>query len=160
MVDARQLLGDLQKLLTTLEDDIRRRCESQPEVDAPLRDQYAAAKAANRTAQAYEVWRDDQITQAGVAWILGCVFIRFCEDNLLVDPPRLSGPGDRRNRAEDEHTLYFQQHPTHSDREYLQWVFEQAARLNALKELFDKRHNPLWSFGVSGDGAMLLGEFW
>src|SRR5688572_17784852 len=100
MVDPKALLPDLQKLLTTLEDDLRARCESQPGVDAPLRAQYSAAREGNRTAQAYEVWRDDQITQAAVAWILGCVFVRFCEDNHLIDPPRLSGPGDRRKRAE------------------------------------------------------------
>src|SRR4029450_12304882 len=105
MINAKALLADLQKLLKQLEDDIRRRCESQPDVDRPLREQYAAAKAANRTAQAYEVWREEQITQAAVAWILGCVFVRFCEDNLLIEPPRLSGPGTRRNRAEDEHTV-------------------------------------------------------
>ena len=28
-----------------------------------------------------------------------------------------------------------------------------------MKELFDKRHNPLWSLGVSGDGAMALRNF-
>lgn len=160
MIDAKALLSDLQKLLKVLEDDIRRRCEMQPEVNKPLQAQYAAAKDHNRTAQAYEVWRDEQITQAAVAWILGCVFVRFCEDNRLIDPPRLSGPGDRRKRAEDEHTLYFQQHPTLSDREYLQWVFEQVAQLPAMKELFDKRHNPLWLLGVSGDGAMALRDFW
>ncbi len=159
MINAKALLADLQRLLVTLESDLRQRCTNQAEVDQPLHDQYAAAKAANRTAQAYEVWRDEQITQAGVAWILGCVFVRFCEDNHLIDPPRLSGPGERRQRAEDEHTLYFQKHPTHSDREYLQWVFEQVAQLPAMKELFDKRHNPLWSLGVSGDGAMALRNF-
>ena len=95
MIDAKALLADLQKLLVTLESDLRHRCKNHADVDQPLRDQYAAAKAANRTAQAYEVWRDEQITQAAVAWILGCVFVRFCEDNHLIDPPRLSGPGER-----------------------------------------------------------------
>src|SRR3954467_1340394 len=141
MINAESLLSDLQQLLTKLGDDLRARCESQLDADAPLRAQYAAAREANRTAQAYEVWRDDQITQAAVAWILGCVFVRFCEDNQLIDPPRLSGPGDRRKRAEDEHTLFFQRYPTHSDREYLLWVFDEVAKLPAMKELFDKRHN-------------------
>jgi hypothetical protein len=160
VIDAKALLADLQKLLTKLEDDIRRRCESQPEVNAPLQAQYAAAREANRTAHAYEVWRDDQITQAAVAWILGCVFVRFCEDNRLIDPPRLAGPGDRLQRARDEHTVYVQQHPSHTDREYLLWVFEQVATLPALRELFDHRHNPLWSLAPTGDGAMALRDFW
>jgi hypothetical protein len=40
VIDAKALLADLQKLLTKLEDDIRRRCDSQPEVNAPLQAQY------------------------------------------------------------------------------------------------------------------------
>ena len=32
--------------------------------------------------------------------------------------------------------------------------------LPAAAPLFDERHNPLWAFGVSGDGATLLVEFW
>lgn len=30
------------------------------------------------------VCRDGEITQAAVAWLLGCVFVRLLEDNLLI----------------------------------------------------------------------------
>jgi hypothetical protein len=39
-------------------------------------------------------------------------------------------------------------------------VFEQVATLPALRELFDGRHNPLWSLAPTGDGAMALRDFW
>ena len=59
---------------------------------------------AERTAQNYEDWRSDAITQAAAAWVLSCVFVRFLEDNRLIDPPQIavpasgsSGPGTSRN---------------------------------------------------------------
>ncbi len=89
--------------------------------------------------------------------------MRFLEDNALVDPPRLSGPGGRRKRALDEHTLYFRAHPTDTDREYLLHVFRAAAALPVAGQLFDERHNPLWSVDaemLSGDAAIGLLHLW
>src|SRR5439155_10740089 len=129
-------------------------------VDEPLRSEWASAREANRTASAYEPWREELLTQVAVAWVLACVFVRFCEDNDLVEAPWLSGPGLRRQRALDQRQHYFQQHPTETDREYLYDVFEQMARLPGLGDLFDKRHNPLWRVGLSGDGATKLLAFW
>jgi hypothetical protein len=60
-------------------------------------------------------------------WLLSCVFVRFLEDNELIAPPRLAGPGDRLRMARDQHTLYFQQHPLEGDREYLYSVFQASA---------------------------------
>jgi hypothetical protein len=163
MIAAKNLLTSLQRLIKKLEDDLRQRCKELPEVDARVRAEYDRAKRAERTAAAYEIWRDEFITQAAVAWTLGCVFVRFIEDNALVKTPRLAGstkPDNRLQAARDQHTLYFRQHPTHSDREYLEYLFRQSARLPAVKELFDERHNPLWLLGVSGDGATMLLEFW
>ena len=95
-----------------------------------------------------------------VAWILGCVFVRFLEDNALVDPPRLSGPVDRRRRALDEHNLYFRAHPTDSDREYLLHVFRAVSALPVADQIFDEKHNPVWSLGPSGDAATGLLGLW
>ena len=95
MIDRQRLLSDLQRLLKALENDLRERCDTNPEVDAPVRGEYERARAAGRTAQAYDIWREDHLTQAAVAWILACVFIRFLEDNRLVNAPHLAGPGDR-----------------------------------------------------------------
>ena len=54
-----------------------------------------------------------------MAWILGCVFIRFLEDNGLIDTAWLAGPNERLQLARDQHTLYFQANPTQSDRRVL-----------------------------------------
>ena len=161
MINRLALLSDLQKLLVKLQDDLRARCAERPEVEAPLRAQYEAARAAKRTAEAYEAWREAQFTQAAVAWILSCVFIRFLEDNgLLGDIAYLSGPGPRLALARDQQTIYFRQHPTESDREYLYHVFRTVRGLPGLAALFHDTHNPVWHLGLSGDGAQLLLEFW
>jgi hypothetical protein len=162
MIDAGRLLKDLQALLRTLEDDLRERVTSVPDLDAPLRSEYETSFQKGRTGQAYEEWREDALTQAAVAWILGCVFVRFLEDNGLIETPQLSGPGERRQRALDQHELYFQasDRRTHSDRDYLLYVFDETEKLPAAREVFDRKHNPLWSLGISGDGATQLLRFW
>lgn len=50
-----------------------------------------------------------------MAWVLGTVFVRWCEDNELIAPV-LSGPGDRLGEAQDTQSAYFRRHstPTHS----------------------------------------------
>ena len=63
-----------------------------------------------------------------MAWILACVFVRFLEDNRLIDTVWLAGPDDRLQLARDQHTLYFQANPTHSDREYLEHVFQRGRK--------------------------------
>ncbi len=160
MIDRERLLEDLQKLVGRLEDDLRERCDSQPEVDAPVRAEYERARAASRTAHAYAVWRDDYLTQVAVAWVLACVFVRFLEDNSLVDAPHLAGPGPRLGIARDHHTQWISRHPTETDREYLRFVFREAARLPALERLLGEAHTPLFTLGLSADGAREVLEFW
>jgi uncharacterized protein DUF7008/Eco57I restriction-modification methylase len=163
MIEPKELLDDLQRLIKKIENDLRERCRESAEADTRVRADYEKATAAQRTAMAYEIWREELITQAAVAWVLACVFIRFLEDNRLVKTPRLAGPRKPENRLElarDQQTLYFRRHPEHSDREYLENVFREASRLPAVGELLDQRHNPLWLLGVSGDGARLLLDFW
>ena len=158
MIDREALLDDLKKLVAKLEKDLRERCEENAEVDARVRIEYEKAKEAKRTAQAYKVWRDEWITQIAVAWVLGVVFVRFIEDNGLIAAPFIAGPAERLLFAKEQRTAFFQQNPTLSDREYLEHVFHQVAKLPAMKELYDERHNPLWALGVSGDGAKLILE--
>lgn len=158
MIDRKALLDDLKKLVTKLEKDLRERCEESAEVDARVRIEYEKAKEAKRTAQPYNVWRDEWITQVAVAWVLGIVFVRFIEDNGLIAAPFIAGPGERLQFAKEQRTAFFQQNPTQSDREYLEHVFREVAKLPAMRELYDERHNPLWALGVSGDGAKLILE--
>jgi hypothetical protein len=118
MIDGRQLLAGLQPLRKRIEDDLRERSEQVPELGQRLRAEWQAARERERTAQTYEAWRDDTLAQAAVMWLLASVFVRFLEDNALVDSPRLAGPGPRLQLARDQRTLYFQAHPHDSDRDY------------------------------------------
>ncbi|GLR78913.1 BREX-2 system adenine-specific DNA-methyltransferase PglX (plasmid) [Azospirillum oryzae] len=159
MIDATALLKDLKRLLRALETDIRERVTGTA-LDAELRADWQAARDAKRTAQAYTAWLDEEVTQAAVHWVLGCVFLRFVEDNGLVDRPWLSGPGERLEMARDRHEAWFRANPTGEERDFLLACFAEAAELPGLGALFDRRHNPLWRLPVSGDGAILLREFW
>ena len=98
-----QLLADLQTLLRRLEADLLERSEAMIPVKEVLRGEHQRARTAERTAQSYEAWRSDYITQLAAAWVLSGVFVRFLEDNRLIDPPRVAGPGERLSRARDEH---------------------------------------------------------
>ena len=167
MINSSLLLTQLQSTKTSrttmvkrLEDDLRKRCDENPDVDAPLKVQYEAAKESKRTALTYKAWREEELTNVAVAWVLACVFIRFLEDNELVETPKLSGPGARLQRARDEHELFFRQHPTETEREYLLGVFAEMGRLPGMKEFFDTQHNPLWLAAPSGDACRELWQFW
>jgi hypothetical protein len=160
MIDREQLLSDLQRLVTRLEDDLRRRSDADDAIAARLKTQYEATKRAGRTAAAYGPWRDELVTQSAVGWVLACVFTRFLEDNDFLDSPLLSGPGPRLSLARDQHEAYFRSHPLHSDRDYLEHVFRSIATLPTLGSLLGEKHNPLWAISPSGDMATeILGFF-
>ena len=160
MIDRRALLSDLRRQLRLLEGDLAGRAESVPELGAALDAEYRAARDAERTAATFSVWRAGELTQAAVAWLLGCVFVRFIEDNRLIDEPLISGPHPRDRDAADSQTFYFRDHPTATYRDYLLHCFSSVARLPALAKLYDRRHNPVWRLGISGDAARDLLWFW
>ena len=126
MIDRKYLLTDLRRQLRQLEQDLAERAENVPEMASILQEEYRAARDAERTGDTFLIWRAGALSQAAVAWLLGCVFVRFAEDNGLVDAALIAGPGERNARAEDRQTLYFRAHPTDSDREYLLDVFAEA----------------------------------
>jgi hypothetical protein len=160
LINPKRLLDDLKRFRRRLEDDLRERAVMVAELHETLQREYAAAQEAGRTGEAFEVWREGMLTQAAVAWLLGCVFVRFLEDNGLVEEALLSGPQDRRRQAADRQMQYFQQRPLDSDRDYLYDVFRTVQRLPAATALFDARHNPVWRYGISGDVAKELIAFW
>jgi hypothetical protein len=159
MIDRAALLADLRRQVAVLEDDLAERVTTVPEAGAVVVDEYERARAAGRTLQSFAAWQTDWLTQAAVAWVLATVFVRFCEDNLLVPDARVSGPGLRLGEARDRRTLHFREHPDQSDREYLLDVFTHYAGLPAIRDLFDE-HNLLWKLGPTADGARELLEFW
>jgi len=160
LIDAKRLLDDLKRSLKRLEDDLRQRATSVEAMQTALQREYAAAKEAGRAGGAFEVWREGMLTQAAAAWLLSGVFVRFLEDNGLVDEALLSGHGERREQASERQIRYFQRHPTDSDRDYFYDVFHTVQRLPAVASLFDESHNPIWVSGISGDAAKELIDFW
>lgn len=161
MIDSQLLLEDLKVEVTKLEDDLRARCDAQADVDAPLKAQYEAARAQKRTALTYKAWRDEELTNVAVAWVLACVFVRFLEDNDLVETLFLAGPDQAgMARARDQHELFFRVAGPLTEREYLEHVFKATEVLPGMKEFFDRRHNPLWSVGPTGDAAAEFVNFW
>ena len=162
MINAPQLLADLTRLLKRLEDDLRQRIAQLPELKAGLQTEWQAARDADRTAETFESWADQVITQAGVHWLLSCVFLRFIEDNELVERPWLSGTPEsgRLALARDRHEAYFLKRPLENDRDYLLACFHEAGALPGLHTFFDEAHNPVFRLGISGDAAMALRQFW
>ncbi len=162
MINAPRLLADLTRLLKRLEDDLRQRIADVAELKASLQAEWQAARDADRTAETFESWADQVITQAGVHWLLSCVFLRFIEDNELVERPWLGGTPEsgRLALARDRHEAYFRDRPLESDRDYLLASFREAGALPGLHTFFDEAHNPVFRLGISGDAAMALRQFW
>ncbi|MEW2475128.1 BREX-2 system adenine-specific DNA-methyltransferase PglX [Micromonospora gifhornensis] len=160
MVDRKLLLSDLQKQVKNLEKDLREQAETVEEVRAKLRGEYDHAFKVGRTAATWTAWRDERVTQVAVAWVLGTVFVRFCEDNGLLPDPYLAGPGDRLVLAEEAEAQFFRDHPDQTLRDWLSQGFDAIAGTQAGKSLFDKRHNPLYQIPISHDEAKNLIAFW
>ncbi len=152
------LTAPLQRQVGLLEEDLRVRA-ARPETDGAWRARHAEALAAGRTGLSYVEWRDDRVTQAAVAWVLVSVFVRFGEDNGLVRPVWIRGPGVRRQEALDAQAAYFRAHPDDTDREWLRQAIAYLADLPATAGLVDE-HSALWLLEPGGDAVTALLGFW
>jgi len=155
VIDSTRLLADTKALVRTLVDDLRTLAATDPDTAGVVEGEHRRAQAAGRTAQRTDVWAEDLYAQVAVAWVLGAVFVRFCEDNGLVVEPYLAGPGVRRSIALDHRRAHLQVHPDHDDRHWLRHVFATYLDLPATGDLF-AGHNPVWLLAPSADGARLL----
>ncbi|MEV0082902.1 BREX-2 system adenine-specific DNA-methyltransferase PglX [Saccharopolyspora sp. NPDC050642] len=155
-----ELVKDLRKQVGDLEDDLRARSE-EAEFAERLRAEYKEAFQAERTAAPFESWRDERVTQVATAWVLGTVFVRFCEDNGLISEPFIAGPGERLSIAEERHEEHFKQRPQDNDRDWIIAAFDNlAAAHTTAAGLFDRRHNPLWEITPSFEASTALLQFW
>lgn len=165
MINRTALLKDLQRLLPKIEKDILAYSEENPELTEHLNSEYTKAVRASRTAEHFIDWRAAQITQAAVAWLLTCVFVRFLEDNQLLSEPVLAGATERADgtkpleHAKQRMVAYFNENPTHAERGYLLSLFEELEKNPVVAELLDHKHNPLWQIPISADGAKMLIDF-
>ncbi|MEV0870669.1 BREX-2 system adenine-specific DNA-methyltransferase PglX [Streptomyces sp. NPDC049950] len=161
MIDRKALLNDLKQQVKAVEGDLGRQVKALDEVGARLRAEYDQARKLGRTAATWNSWLDERVTQVAVAWVLGSVFVRFCEDNRLIPEPYLTGPdGDRRELAESRYDAYVESDDNPTYRGWLEKAFDELGQGQAGRLLFDKRHNPLYQVPLSHDGARELVEFW
>ena len=156
MIDSKVPLKALQKQVVLLEQDLT----PTGLADARLKVEWRAAKNADRTAATFETWLGERVTQVAVAWVLGTVFLRFCEDNHLIEYPFITGPGERADLARDLQAEYFQKHPEQTDRDWIIAGFDAMSVSPVAKGLFDRRHNPMWTIQPSHDAAKTLLAFW
>ncbi|NMR20264.1 BREX-2 system adenine-specific DNA-methyltransferase PglX [Cellulomonas fimi] len=169
MIVSSALLADLKRQLAALEGDLRAQSED-PEVEwsRALRSEHARATARGRTALTWSVWRDGEVAQAAVAWILASTFVRFCEDNHLLDghptaggsPVWIAGPGERTAQAVENQQAHYEKHPTDNSRDWLHLAFRALADLPAGRGLVDPGHNPVWRALISDSAADALVAFW
>lgn len=155
------LTPELRAEVLRLEDDLRARVASLPDVQSAWRAEYDAARAAERTAAVWEAWVDERVTLAAVAWVLTTVFVRFCEDNALVKPVWISGPRSR-EAIEAQQQFLRETARTNADvtdREWLLQAVEHLKSLPATAGLVDDT-SPMWLVKPSGDAATRLLNFW
>jgi hypothetical protein len=160
-VRSADLVHDLQQRVKLLEDDLRGQVDRLPDVERRLREDYAVAQRRGRVGEAWTSWLDAQVTQAAVAWVLGCVFVRFCEDNSLSDQRWIAGvDDDGLGRAVDAQAAWIQAHPRQNDRDWLREAFSWLRSTRAGASLFPADTDFVWWWDVSADAAeALIGFF-
>ena len=159
MIDRTALAAALSRTVTALVDDLRQRAGTVTEISKLVETEWHNAADAGRTDHDLLIWREDLLTQVAVSWVLGCVFVRFCEDNRLTPDPMLSGPDERRRWANEAQVEFFREHREAGERRYLEHVFTRAAETNGMSGVFGA-HNPVWRFGPSDDACRALLEVW
>ncbi|WP_428838374.1 BREX-2 system adenine-specific DNA-methyltransferase PglX [Streptomyces osmaniensis] len=151
----------LEERLTELPEERAERVRGAEAVAGKLRAEYDLAFKLGRTGATWSAWLDERVTQVAVAWVLGTVFVRFCEDNRLIPEPYLTGPdAERRDLAEARYRQYVEDEQDPTYRGWLERAFAELGSGQAGKLLFDKRRNPLYQIPISHDGARALVEFW
>ncbi|MFH8610247.1 BREX-2 system adenine-specific DNA-methyltransferase PglX [Streptomyces sp. NPDC018029] len=160
MIDRKELLNDLKQQVKLVEADLGKQVKVVAEGEK-LRVEYERARKLGRTGATWNSWLDERITQVAVAWILGTVFVRFCEDNRLIPEPYLTAPEpDRRDLALARFEEYVAKSEDPTYRGWLERAFEELGAGQAGRLLFDRRHNPLFQIPLSHDAARDLVDFW
>ncbi|MGW3800107.1 BREX-2 system adenine-specific DNA-methyltransferase PglX [Streptomyces clavifer] len=161
MIDRKALLNDLKQQVKAAETDLGQQVKAVTEVGTRLRAEYDRARKLGRTAATWNSWLDERVTQVAVAWVLGTVFVRFCEDNQLIPEPYLTAPeDDRRDLALARFEDYVSTSDDPTYRGWLETAFDELGAGQAGRLLFDKKHNPLFQIPLSHDGARDLVDFW
>ncbi|OXI32719.1 hypothetical protein CFB89_16670 [Burkholderia sp. AU16741] len=159
MINRTKLLADLKLQVRDLETDLRQRFVSDNNgYRRHLTADWQAARDAGRTSEDVAIWAEAQFTQSAVAWVLACVFVRFCEDNDLLDAPLIAGADSRGQTAVARQEAFYLQNPTASDNDYLRDVFAVAGRLPGLSDVLKVQRSLLLA-PVSADMGKQLMRF-
>lgn len=89
MISTHLLTRDLARQATSLGQDLRTRAEGT--TAEALAEEYRGLREASVVSSSWEAWLDEQAAQAAKAWVLATVFVRFCEDNGLLDSAAIVG---------------------------------------------------------------------
>ncbi|GAA3732624.1 BREX-2 system adenine-specific DNA-methyltransferase PglX [Salinactinospora qingdaonensis] len=155
------LLQELREQVELLEKDIRARNDRVSEYQAVFETEYRKLVKAARIDGPYEAWRRHRITQVAAGWVLATLFVRFCEDNGLIEQPWLAGPAERLAVAESRHAAFLGESPDRGDRDWLIAAFDHLAACHpAMATLLNREHNPLWQLPPSDKAASELLGFW
>jgi hypothetical protein len=156
------LTAQLRPQVVLVIDDMRQRLSADVEQVDRWRTAHREAVAQERTAGSFTDWCEDQLTQAAVGWVLTSVFVRFCEDNLLLGEsavwithadPRL------RQQALDAENAFYQGDPDRSYREWLEVAFAALRANRATAPLVDE-HAAIGIISPSSDAVHQLLGFW
>ena len=158
-LDRPRLSRELAAQVSLAEQAMHRTVAEDAALRANLKADHARATTAQRTGTTWTAWLDEQVTLSAVAWVLGTVFVRWCEDNGLIEP-RLSGPGERLGDAQDAQQQFVSAHPLSTSADWLREAFGVLAASDAGAMLFDARHNPAERIPLSNDGARALIAYW
>ena len=158
MIDPKALLDDLRRQVKYLEADLKQ--TGAAEADAALREEWQEARKAGRTAALFEQWLPERVTQVAVAWILATVFVRFCEDNGLLEHPFIAGPGERLAQARELQQTFIERDPSRDYSHWLRAAFGAMSVSPVAAGLFDVVHNPMWSIKPTPYALKDLVEFW
>lgn len=153
------LTDELKRLVLEVEDDLRARLADDDAIERQWRDEHRHAVQASRMSAAWETFRDDQITQVAVSWALTTVFVRFCEDNALVGPVWIAGPGRRRQEAFDAELSFFSKYPEQTAREWILQAVRHLQRVPTTAGLVNDSA-PLHRLRISGQMAERILAFW
>ncbi|MCA0156403.1 BREX-2 system adenine-specific DNA-methyltransferase PglX [Tsukamurella sp. M9C] len=158
-----ELNAALKPQLKVLVEDMRARLtDDEVGALAQWRATYDEARKQERTAVSWTDWSEDQLTQAAVGWLLTSVFVRFCEDNLLLGDTGVwiaSPDHTLRQRALDAENSFYRSNPDASYREWLQVAFDELGAHRATEGLVDS-HAAIHIFAPSSDAVQRLLEFW
>lgn len=161
MTDSDSLVKGLKGLLKVAMADLTAQVEAgEAEWTRRLRAEYDRAFAKKRTGLSWSVWRASELDQAAVAWVLSSVFVRFCEDNELIDGVWITGSGERAQFALDAEAVFYRQDPARNARDWLKEGFGVLASLPATADVVSREHSPVWRLPLGADASKQILQFW